>query len=224
MNTKGGYSRKISCIVLTSLMGVFGCGNLKYVALKGTELPNPPTERVRVYVKQFPVTSKANVIDPNAMSGGDQYQGGGSSTNSLADVGNAIMVISRSTRIEDLTRSLLRELRSSELRFLSEYERVKDLTKVRSMSNPFELVAPEDKRAQLEISGEVILMSQRVEQRFSQNSSSVEVRIKIKDLSTGRETDILPVKAGIHMTFNSKELEEAIAVFISTVLTQKTLF
>jgi hypothetical protein len=67
-------------------------------------------------------------------------------------------------------------------------------------------------------------MSQRVEQRFSQNSSSVEIRIKIKDLATGLYTDVLPVKAGINMTFNSKELEEAIAVFISTVLTQKTLF
>lgn len=205
-------------------MTVGGCGNLKYVALKGTELPNPPLEPVRVYVKQFPVTSKANVVDPNAISSGDQYQGGGSSINSLAQVGNAIMVISRSTRIEDMTRSLLRELRNSELRYFSEYERVTDLSRVRVIANPYELVAPEDKSAQLEISGEVVLMSQRVEQRFSQNSSSVEIRIKIKDLATGAQTDILPVKAGISMTFNSKELEEAIAVFISTVLTQKTLF
>ena len=222
MSIKNRY--KVFGFLCLVLVVTLGCGNLKYVALKGTELTNPPTERVRVYVKQFPVTSKANVIDPNAISSGDQYQGGGSSINSLAEVGNAIMVISRSTRIEDLTRSLLRELRNNELRYLSEYERVTDLSKVRVMSNPYELVAPEDKRAQLEISGEVVLMSQRVEQRFSQNSSSVEVRIKIKDLATGRQADILPVKSGINMTYNSKELEAAIAVFISTVLTQKTRF
>ena len=215
---------KIGLPAFLCLFVAIGCGNLKYVALKGTDLTNPPVERVRVYVKQFPVISKANVIDPNAISSGDQYQGGGSSINSLAEVGNAIMVISRSTRIEDLTRSLLRELRNSEIRYFSEYERVTDLSKTRVIPNPYELVAPEDTLAQLEISGEVILMSQRVEQRFTQNSSSVEVRIKIKDLTTGRQSEILPVKAGISMTFNSKELEEAIAVFISTVLTQKTLF
>ena len=92
------------------------------------------------------------------------------------------------------------------------------------MPIPGELVAPEDESAQLEISGSVYLLSQRVEQRFSQNSTSARVELVMKDLETGKEITLPPMTAGISMTFNSKELEEAIAVFISTLLTQKTLF
>ena len=49
------------------------------------------------------------------------------------------------------------------------------------------------------------------------------MELVIKDLETGKEITLPPMTAGISMTFNSKELEEAIAVFISTLLTQKTL-
>ena len=83
---------------------------------------------------------------------------------------------------------------------------------------------PEDDDAQLEISGSVLLLSKRVEQRFSQKSTSATVEVVITDLATGKQIRMPPVKAGINMTFNSKELEEAIAILISTVVTQKTLF
>ncbi len=86
------------------------------------------------------------------------------------------------------------------------------------------LVPPEDEDAQLEISGSIYLLSQRVEQRFSQNSTSVLLDLVVKDVKSGTEIRLPAVKAGISMVFNSKELEEAIAIFISTVLTQKTLF
>jgi hypothetical protein len=85
-------------------------------------------------------------------------------------------------------------------------------------------VPPEDDDAQLEISGSVLLLSKRVEQRFSQKSTSATVEVVITDLATGKQIRMPPVKAGINMTFNSKELEEAIAILISTVVTQKTLF
>jgi len=193
------------------------------LALKGTELDNPPSTPIKLYVKEFPVTSKANVVDPNAALG-DSDMGGGRSINALAEAGNAIMVISRNSRIEDLTRSLLRELRRDKLRIFSELDRVRDLQYVREVPNPFILVPPEDDEAQLEISGSVLLLSKRVEQRFSQKSTSATVQMVITDLGTGKQIRMPPVKSGINMTFNSKELEEAIAILITTVVTQKTLF
>ena len=210
-------------LYLTSVVVTVGCGNLKFLALKGTELENPPSAPIKLYVKEFPVTSKANVVDPNAALG-DSDMGGGRSINALAEVGNAIMVISRNSRIEDLTRSLLRELRRDKLRVFSELDRVRDLQNVREVANPFILVPPEDDDAQLEISGSVLLLSKRVEQRFSQKSTSATVKMVITDLGTGKQIRMPPVKSGINMTFNSKELEEAIAILITTVVTQKTLF
>jgi hypothetical protein len=210
-------------LYLTSVVITVGCGNLKFLALKGTELENPPSAPIKLYVKEFPVTSKANVVDPNAALG-DSDMGGGRSINALAEAGNAIMVISRNSRIEDLTRSLLRELRRDKLRIFSELDRVRDLQYVREVPNPFILVPPEDDEAQLEISGSVLLLSKRVEQRFSQKSTSATVQMVITDLGTGKQIRMPPVKSGINMTFNSKELEEAIAILITTVVTQKTLF
>ena len=210
-------------LYLTSVVITVGCGNLKFLALKGTELDNPPSTPIKLYVKEFPVTSKANVVDPNAALG-DSDMGGGRSINALAEAGNAIMVISRNSRIEDLTRSLLRELRRDKLRIFSELDRVRDLQYVREVPNPFILVPPEDDEAQLEISGSVLLLSKRVEQRFSQKSTSATVQMVITDLGTGKQIRMPPVKSGINMTFNSKELEEAIAILITTVVTQKTLF
>ena len=210
-------------LYLTSVVITVGCGNLKFLALKGTELENPPSMPIKVYVKEFPVTSKANVVDPNAALG-DSDVVGGRSINALAEAGNAIMVISRNSRIEDLTRTLLRELRRDKLRIFAELDRVRDLQNVREIANPFVLVPPEDDDAQLEISGSVLLLSKRVEQRFSQKSTSATVEVVITDLATGKQIRMPPVKAGINMTFNSKELEEAIAILISTVVTQKTLF
>ena len=58
-----------SFIGILLLATVTGCGNLKYMVLKGTSIDNPPVERVKVYVKGFPVFSKANVVDPNARLG-----------------------------------------------------------------------------------------------------------------------------------------------------------
>ena len=210
-------------LYLTSVVVTVGCGNLKFLALKGTELENPPSTPIKLYVKEFPVTSKANVVDPNAALG-DSDMGGGRSINALAEAGNTIMVISRNSRIEDLTRSLLRELRRDKLRVFSELDRVRDLQNVREVANPFILVPPEDDDAQLEISGSVLLLSKRVEQRFSQKSTSATVKMVITDLGTGKQIRMPPVKSGINMTFNSKELEEAIAILITTVVTQKTLF
>ncbi len=214
-------SRLSACLVL--MLALAGCGNLKYLALKGTQVDNPPLAPVKVYVKEFPVTSKANVVDPNAALGDSDY-GGGRSINALAEAGNAIMVISRSTRIEDLTRSLLREMRRDKLRVLTDLDRVSDLQNIREVENPFVLVPPEDDEAQLAISGSVLLLSKRVEQRFSQKSTSAAVEMVITDVATGKKISIPAVKAGINMNFNSKELEEAIAILITTTLAQKTLF
>ena len=64
-------------LYLTSVVITVGCGNLKFLALKGTELENPPSMPIKMYVKEFPVTSKANVVDPNAALGDSDVGGGG---------------------------------------------------------------------------------------------------------------------------------------------------
>ncbi|MEE2659868.1 MAG: hypothetical protein VX733_15275 [Candidatus Latescibacterota bacterium] len=204
-----------------------GCGNLKYQALKGTTIDNPPTSPVNVYVRQFHVTSKAAVIELNAAVGGvdlESQAGRSVAVSEMARAGSGLMEISRPSRIEDLTRSILHELRKEKLRIFTDLEQVVDLQSSRVVSNPFRLVSSESEDAQLEISGEALIRSQRVERKFSQKTRTVEIWVRIKDLATGREVAGQPMKAGIRMVFNSKELEEALAVAVVTYLTQKTLF
>lgn len=206
--------------------GLLGC-SLKYESLKSTSVENPPTAPVKVYVGQFPVTSKANVVPPSVTVDdteyGNQLSGGGS-ISGLAQVGNAIAIITRTSRIEDLTRSVLRELRRDKARVFVEWDNVTDLSLARDTNNPFKLVPIGSEEADLEISGEALIRSQRVEKKFSQKTMEVEIDVSIKDLKTGQVRQLPTMKAGIKMLFNSKELEEAMAVAVVTNLLQKTPF
>lgn len=200
-----------------------GCGSLKYDVLKNTSVPNPPGEPIKVYVKQFPVQSKASVVDPLVAVGGGQT-GGGQVTNTMASVGNELVTISRSSRIEDLSGALLRELRQKKVRVFTQLDQIADLETVRLVDNPFVLVPSGSEEAQLEISGAALINSQRVNKIFSQETKNVEIELTIKDLKTGNENGKEPLRAGIIMTFNSRELEEAMAIAVVTSLTQKVLF
>ena len=123
------------------LVGLTAC-TLKYEVLKGTSLPNPPSAPIKIFIKEFPVESKASVVDPrvagSAGSQGEQYV-----TNALASQGSKLVQISRPSRIEDLSGSVLRELRKEKLRIFSQMDRVEQLDKdsVRDVTNPFVLVA-----------------------------------------------------------------------------------
>lgn len=205
------------------LVGSMSC-TLKYEALKDTSLPNPPSTPVKIYVKEFPVESKANVVDPrtaNSASQSTQYV-----TNALASQGNKLVQISRPSRIEDLSGALLRELRKDKVRIFTQTDRVEVLDKdsVRQVNNPFELVSADSDDADLEISGTALITSQRVRKVFSSQTQRVQVEVSVKDLKTGKVSTKSPVDAGIVMTFNSRELEEALAVAVVTSLTQKLLF
>ena len=205
------------------LVGSMSC-TLKYEALKDTSLPNPPSMPVKIYVKEFPVESKANVVDPrtaNSASQSTQYV-----TNALASQGNKLVQISRPSRIEDLSGALLRELRKDKVRIFTQTDRVEVLDKdsVRQVNNPFELVSADSDDADLEISGTALITSQRVRKVFSSQTQRVQVEVSVKDLKTGKVSTKSPVDAGIVMTFNSRELEEALAVAVVTSLTQKLLF
>ena len=48
---------------ITLLAGLAAC-TLKYEVLKNTSLANPPLAPIKIYIKEFPVESKANVVDP----------------------------------------------------------------------------------------------------------------------------------------------------------------
>ena len=205
------------------LVGLTAC-TLKYEVLKGTTLPNPPSAPIKIFIKEFPVESKASVVDPrvagSAGSQGEQYV-----TNALASEGSKLVQISRPSRIEDLSGSVLRELRKEKLRIFSQTDRVEQLDEdsVREVANPFVLVA-DNTEADLEISGSARITSQRVRKVFSQNTQNVQVQVEVKDLKTGRMSKKSPIVAGIVMTFNSRELEEALAIAVVTILTQKLLF
>ncbi|MCY3788866.1 MAG: hypothetical protein OXH63_08760 [Gemmatimonadetes bacterium] len=206
------------------LVGSTAC-TLKYEALKDTSLPNPPSVPVKIYVKEFPVESKANVVDPrtanSAGSQNTQYI-----TNALASQGSRLVQITRPSRIEDLSGALLRELRKDKVRIFTQTDRVEVLDKdsVRQVNNPFTLVSEDSDDADLEISGTALITSQRVRKIFSPQTQRVQVEVSVKDLKTGKVSTKSPVDAGIVMTFNSRELEEALAVAVVTSLTQKLLF
>ena len=206
------------------LVGSTGCA-LKYEALRDTSLPNPPSMPVKIYVKEFPVESKANVVDPRAAnsvsSQGTQYV-----TNALASEGNKLVQITRPSRIEDLSGVLLRELRKNKVRIFTQTDRVEVLNEdsVRQVNNPFTLVSEDSDEADLEISGMALITSQRVRKVFSPQTQRVQIEVSVKDLKTGKVSTKSPVDAGIVMTFNSRELEEALAVAVVTSLTQKLLF
>lgn len=206
------------------LVGSTAC-TLKYEALKDTSLPNPPSMPVKIYVKEFPVESKANVVDPrtanSAGSQGSQYM-----VNALASQGNKLVQITRPSRIEDLSGALLRELRKDKVRILTQTDRVEvlDGDSVRQVNNPFTLVSEDSDEADLEISGTALITSQRVRKVFSPQTQRVQVEVSVKDLKSGKVSTKSPVDAGIVMTFNSRELEEALAVAVVTSLTQKLLF
>ena len=206
------------------LVGLTAC-TLKYEALKDTSLPNPPSMPVKIYVKEFPVESKANVVDPrtanSAGSQGTQYV-----TNALASAGNRLVQITRPSRIEDLSGALLRELRKDKVRILTQTDRIEvlDEDSVRQVNNPFTLVSEDSDDADLEISGTALITSQRVRKVFSPQTQRVQVEVSVRDLKTGKVSKKSPVDAGIVMIFNSKELEEALALAVVTSLTQKLLF
>ena len=218
--------KKIAAHLGAALLAVWlsGCLTLKYEVLKGTSLANPPGAPIKVYVKEFPVDSKASVVDPRAADAAEAQGGHVRYTSDLARTGNKLTRISRSSRIEDLSGVVLRELRKEKVRIFSQLELIEDLSEenVREIDNPFELVSAAE--AQLEISGTALISSQRVRKTFSQQTQSVEVVIEVKDLKTGKVNKKGPLTARVMLTFNSRELEEAMAIAVMTSLTQKLLF
>jgi len=211
---------KCAWIVLGGLL-LSGCLVLKYEILKRTTLSNPPTERVKVYIKEFPVDSRASVIEPLAAVAYQYYEGSESNLQSSA---SALAEIARSSRIEDLSAALLRELRQDKIRIFLDVGKISSLDGTRLVSNPFELVPPGDARAQLEIIGKAKIHSQRLGDQFSRNTSRVDIEVGVKDLKTDKVIMQVPFPAGINMVYNSRELEEAMAVAVATVLTRKTPF
>jgi hypothetical protein len=218
--------KKIAAYLGAALLTVWlsGCWTLKYEVLKGTSLANPPGAPIKVYIKEFPVDSKASVVEPRAADAAEAQGGYVRYTSDLAKTGNKLTRISRPSRIEDLSGVVLRELRKDKIRIFSQLELIEDLGEenVRQIDNLFELVSATE--AQLEISGTALISSQRIRKAFSQQTQSVEVAIEVKDLKTGKVHKKPPLTARVMMTFNSRELEEAMAIAVMTSMTQKLLF
>ena len=74
-----------------------GCVVLKYEILKRTSVTNPPVERIKIYIKELPVDSRASVIEPLASVAYQCYDGAESD---LQPSASALAEIARSSRIE----------------------------------------------------------------------------------------------------------------------------
>ena len=121
--------------------------------------------------------------------------------------------------------SVLRELRKDDISTLVVGdEAITEIKDVQVVENPYILVSPEDPEAQLEISGNILIKSERVKKKFTLKTSSVVLELSIKDLATGKVVPMLPFSISLNMIFNSRELEEAITLAVVTSLTQKVLF
>jgi len=203
-------------------LGLGAC-TLKYDVLRGTSVPNPPTAPIKIYIKEFQVVSKASVVDPAAAVGGASEDAGRAAGGLAEKSGNKLIQISRPSRIEDLSGAIIRELRKDQVRVFSQLELVKDLQTVRLVENPFEMVSS-DAEAHLEISGTAQINSQRIGKVFSQDTKNIEVAVTVKDLQSGSTSRKTPLGVGVRMVFNSKELEEAMAIAVVTSLAQKILF
>ncbi|MBT7861214.1 MAG: hypothetical protein HN712_12910 [Gemmatimonadetes bacterium] len=214
--------------VFLSLLALTGCLSLKYVALKGTSVPNPPAGRVKIAIGAFPVVSKASVVDPTASVSSPHDPSGGGGTRSAGLGGLAgesrDMEIARASRIEDLAGAVLRELRREHVRMFVYLEEIPDLEEVREFGNPFELVSAESGEAALVISGTALIRTRRISKQFTRETDSVEIGLTVIDVATGREVLKEDLRLGINLVFNSEELEEAMAVGVVTHLMQKTLF
>ena len=208
-------------LVLLAGVGLGGCITLKYEILKRTSLTNPPTERIKVYIKEFPVESRASVIEPIAAVG---YQYSDIAESNFRSTASALAEIARSSRIEDLSAVLLRELRKEKIRTFLDVGNIASLEGVREVDNPFELVPPEDVAAELVIFGSACIYSQRIGDQFSRNTSRVDIEIGVRDIKTGKRYMQPVFPAGINMVYNSQEMEEAMAIVAMTMLTRKTVF
>ena len=198
-----------------------GCVTLKYEILKRTSLANPPSGRIKVYIKEFPVDSRASIIEPIAAVG---YQYAEISESNFRSTASALAEIARSSRIEDLSAVLLRELRKEKVRTYLDIGAISSLEGLREVDNPFELVPSEDAEAELIILGSASIFSQRIGDQFSRNTSRVDIQVGVEDIKTG-EVSMQPVfPAGINMVYNSRELEEAMSIAAMTMLTRKTPF
>lgn len=207
-------------LVLAGLV-LNGCLVLKYEILKRTSLGNPPSERIKVYIKEFPVDSRASVVEPLAAVAYQYYE---DSESNLRSSASALAEIARSSRIEDLSATLLRELRQDKIRTFLDVGKISALDGIRPVSNPFELVPLGDEKAQLEIIGKATIHSQRFGDQFSRNTSRVDIVVGVRDIKTDKVVMQVPFPAGINMVYNSRDLEEAMAVTVATILTRKTPF
>ena len=208
--------RRILLLAVASWIGLGAC-SLKYELLRGTAVPNPPAAPIKIYIKEFKVESKASVVDPVGAVGGVSVEESSRGISALAEkAGNKLIEISRPSRIEDLSGAIVRELRREKVRIFSQLELVEDLQTVRSIDNPFELV-PSDAEAQLEISGSALINSQRLGKVFSQETKNIEVAVTVRDLQSKSTSQKTPLRVGVKMVFNSKELEEAMAIAVAIV-------
>jgi len=218
----GRSYRYLAAALLAAAMA--GCISQKYVLLKGTSLANPPTGAIKIAIGEFPVESKAAVVDPTAAVSSPHDPGGGVARPAAAGIAGETrdMEIARASRIEDLAGSVLRELRRDRVRIFVYWDQIANLDEVREFDNPFELVSAESGEADLIVSGEGLIRSRRIAKRFTRQTDFVEIGLSVVDVSTGAEVTKDRLRLGVNLVFNSEELEEAMAIGVVTHLLQKT--
>ena len=196
-------------VICTTAISI-GCSQ-KYVALKGTGLPNPPTERVKVCVGEFPVESFAV----------ETVQRTGGSATTFRRAGE-LPKVKREYSISDL-RPLVEEALSVEnIRTLQTLTKVQDLENLSEVENPFVLADEED--AVLKFTGKVTINSQKVGFDFSEDINSLNIEVMARDMRSGVNTMETSTLYTVKIPYESDLLKNALLYSVLGLMTQKTPF
>ncbi len=200
----------ILAFIISAMLISVGC-SAKYVALKGTGLPNPPTEKVKVYIGDFPVESFAVETVQRTPGGASTYRRAGD-----------LPKVKREYSISDL-RSLVEEALSKEnLRSLQTLAKMQDVENTPEVGNPFVLADEED--AILGFTGKITIRSQKLGFDFSDEISSLDIEVVARDMRSGVNTMETATVYTVKIPYESDILKDALVYSVLGLMTQKSPF
>ncbi len=200
----------LSVLIASIAVAFVGC-SAKYVALKGTGLPNPPSERVKVYIGAFPVESVAVETVQRTPAGASKYRRAGE-----------LPTVKREYGISDLRPLIEKALFGEKIKILQALANAQDVENAPEVENPFVLADEED--AILRFTGKVTIRSQKIGFEFSDEISSIDVEVTARDLRSGINTMETSTSYAVKIPYDSDALKEALVYTVLGLMTQKSPF
>jgi hypothetical protein len=191
-------------------MVIFGGCSAKYVAIKGNGLPNPPTERVKVYVGDFPVESFA-VETVQRTGGGSTFRRAGE-----------LPKVKRDYSISDLGPFVKEALSGESIKALQTLTKVQDLENLPEVENPF--VLADEENAILKFTGKATINSQKVGFEFSDDTNSLNIEVVARNMRNGINTMETSTVYTVKIPYDSDVLKDALLYSVLGLMTQKSPF